>query len=231
MGGASVLLERNTLRDGAGAGLLVEAGGDSGGVGGGGVARRNAIHGHAGANVQLSGAGGSLLLESNDIHSGGGVGVLVRGGSAVLRANQLHTHALAHVRLVEVGAGCALEGNTIRGGGDCGVALVRCGALLLARNTIARTAKAGVLAHGTAAATATTTATGAAAGAASAGAAAAPLLLGNTVQHSQHAGVYLYDGCTATLLGNEVGASTCYLPPTPWSLVRTPHPSLITPYY
>ena len=177
--------------------------------------------------MQLSGAGGALLLESNDIHSGGGVGVLVRGGSAVLRANQLHTHALAHVRLVEVGAGCALEGNTIRGGGDCGVALVRCGALLLARNTIARTAKAGVLAHGTAAATATATATnasvsagagtdaGTATGAASAGAAAAPLLVGNTVQHSQHAGVYLYDGCTATLLGNEVGASTCYLPPTP----------------
>ena len=79
MRGASALLERNTLRDGAGAGLLVEAGeagGGGGGGGGGGVARRNAIHGHAGANVQLSSADGALLLEGIEIHSGGGAGML-----------------------------------------------------------------------------------------------------------------------------------------------------------
>ena len=60
------------------------------------------------------------------------------------------------------------------------------GRAYLSANAIAHTRKAGVLARG---------------------ARAAALLVGNTITHSQQAGVYLYDSCTATLLGNEIGAS------------------------
>ena len=61
------------------------------------------------------------------------------------------------------------------------------GRAYLSANAIAHTRKAGVLARG---------------------ARAAALLVGNTITHSQQAGVYLYDSCTATLLGNEIGASS-----------------------
>ena len=176
--GACAHLERNTLRDGKGAGLLVCGGAR-------GVARRNEVRGHAKTQVQICDAGTAPLLEENEVHAGHAGGVLVYGnGGGVLRANRVHGHAQANVRLTE-GATCTLEGNVVHEGEDCGVVLVGC-SCLVTRNEIHHTRKAGLLAHGDA---------------------TAPLLVANKIHHSHQAGVYAYDGSSAALVGNEIASN------------------------
>ena len=121
--------------------------------------------------MQVCDEGSHPLIVGNTISESRAGGLLIfRGASAIVRGNTIRGNTTANVRLAEA-ATARLEGNTIMNGEDCGVAICSGASGVLADNTIGGLhKKAAVLIYGVR---------------------TNPILLRNTIEGSEQAGVYM----------------------------------------
>jgi parallel beta-helix repeat protein len=129
----------------------------------------------------------SPLVDGNTITESRAGGVLVLSGATpLLRKNTIHSNRAAGVRLA-AGSRARLEDNTIRDGGDCGVALCSGTKSTLVGNAIRGHPKANMIVYG---------------------AETVPILLRNTVEHGEQAGVYVYAAACPVIEDCELRGNT-----------------------